>query len=122
MACGGSGQGAPNYVTCWNCHGAGWIEDTSPAPTYNRKSATKKSNSAKSGQAGDDYKWSLGNYAVFAIVYLGVLGYLNQETEWEGLFLFLGPIVPAVLAGRYWKGLLLVGVVLFGFYIWSQNS
>ncbi len=125
MACGGSGTGARDTITCWNCHGAGTVPDPSPA----RGSAPAKKRGAKPAKARQQAaahskakQWTAGNYVFFGITYLLSLGYLSDNSELEGWPLYLVPLIPAAIVGSYWKQLFVIALIIGGLYIWGSSQ
>lgn len=128
-SCGGSGQGTQrNWDTCWNCHGSGQVADPKPKarPAPAKKAVSKKPAARKSGKpkgaAAAQEPWTGWNTTFFIIGYLISLGILNEQSGLEGWGLFLLPIIPGAIAGRYWKQILVLAVIGLGLYLFATNQ
>ncbi len=125
MSCGGSGQSSQqDWDQCYICHGSGTVADPKPATT--RQSATRSKASAKKGQparkskpdkASSDERGIL-DVIVFAVTFFFALGWLGNNTEIEGLALWIVAAIPAAMVTAIWKTLLwLIVIIVAGFVL-----
>lgn len=115
MACGGSGSSNEReWNTCWNCGGAGTVADTQ---TWG-SAGSQPRRRAPSGRGGAPPEpWTRTNTVAFLLAYVaGVAAilYVYEVEFWIPLALVFA---PAVIIGRVWKQLVILGFVALAIWI-----
>ena len=119
IACNGSGTSTEREINyCHRCAGTGHVPD---APSRQKTPAkTQKAKPRSSGSSGP--KWGMISTIVAALVLLGGAGYLNDNyvysEEWTP---FAIAAVPSLIAGLYWKQILILGILGVVGYLFLTN-
>lgn len=121
------GSGRSSYreqVICPSCHGSGQSRATpSPAPR-SRPSPAPAPGKPKppSGPSQWDKPWTGANTGFLLLSYFAIVGFLAQNSEMEGWPLWLLPVIPAAIIGRFWQHLLVIAIIGGIAYAWLTKE
>lgn len=122
MACGGSGQSSQqDWEQCYICHGSGTVADPKPAAAprsgkAQRNTAGKRAPASKQKSSSEER--GILDVIVFIGTFVFALGWLDNNSELEGLALWIVAAIPAAIMTAIWKALLwLAIIVVAGFFL-----
>ena len=114
IRCGGSGSVSINRnVTCRACGGAGSFYEPDPV-SYSSKSKSAKRAPARREHSKKKSK-SNTNAAQFVITFAGFVAgayFTYQNTEENIILAFIVGVITGYLAGKWYKGLIIIAVII----------
>lgn len=122
--CAGSGTSSvPNKDICFTCHGAGIVDDP---PIYRPKKNSVSKQNVKSKKGSASVKTRSGNdefssgFAAVAFILVSLSVY-KPEDENGVAALILG-CIAGVLAGKFYKAIITLGVIIFLIFIFGYED
>ena len=124
IRCGGSGTVSINRnVTCRACGGAGSFYEPDPV-SYSSKSKPAKRGSGRKrpSKSGSGSKTNAAQFVVTLAGFFAGAYFTYQNTEENIILAFIVGIIAGYLAGKWYKALIVIAVIIGAIYFFTNRE